>query len=103
MRKLTNKEIEKRAVMEVINYFEPQVDELIKQSAVELEKLNKCREAQSMHQKIRIDGLCIKNAINTINSKKDSYLQSYAGGNKEKNGNFLKKHSQDSDALMEVA
>ena len=80
MRKLTKKEIEKRAIMEVIDYFEPQIDAVIKQSAVELDKLNECRIAQSMDPKIRIDQYCIKNAIKTINSKNDSHLPKKAGG-----------------------
>jgi len=74
MRKITNHEIEKRAIMEIIKYFEPQIETVIKQSVNELEKLNECRIAQSLDPKIRIDEYCIKNAIKTINSKDDSHL-----------------------------
>ena len=84
MRKITNKEIEKRAIMEIINYFEPQIQTVIKQSVNELEKLNKCRVAQSLDPKTRIDEYCIKNAIKTINSKDDSHLPNKAGGKKRK-------------------
>lgn len=80
MRKITNKEIEKRAIMEVIDYFEFQIDAVIKQSAIELDKLNECRVAQSLDPKIRIDQYCIKNAIKTINLKNDSHLPNKAGG-----------------------
>ena len=38
MHKITKKEIEKRAVMEIINYFEPQIEAIIRQSVVELNK-----------------------------------------------------------------
>jgi len=66
--------------MLIINYFEPQIDSIIKQSAIELEKINECRIAQSLDPKIRIDELCIKNAIKTINSKDHSHLPNEAGG-----------------------
>lgn len=71
MRKLTKREIEKRAVMEIINHFEPQIDAVIKQSVVELERINDLKEIQGLHQKVRIDQDCIKKAIKTINSNDD--------------------------------
>lgn len=80
MRKLTNKEIEKRAIMEVIDYFEPRIDAVIKQSSIELDKLNKCRKIQNLDPKIRIDKYCIKNAIKTINNNGHSSLSERTGG-----------------------
>jgi hypothetical protein len=70
MRKLTNKEIEKRAVMQIINYFEPQIDSVIKQSVIELEKLNHYRTVQSLDSKTRIDEHCVKNAIKNYKIKR---------------------------------
>lgn len=67
MRELTNKEIEKRAVMEIINFFEPQINAVINQSAIELEKTNKLNEMQGLPKKKRIDHDSIKKAIKTIN------------------------------------
>ncbi len=55
MHELTGKEIEKRAVMELITYFESQIDKVIIQSVKELEQLNGLKKIQGMHQKSRID------------------------------------------------
>lgn len=41
MRDLTNRDIEKRAVMEFISYFEKQIDLVISQSVKELDKKNR--------------------------------------------------------------
>ena len=79
MRKITKREIEKRAVMEIINYFEPQIDSVIKQSVVELEKINDLKEIQGLHPKIRIDQDCIRNAIKTLNSNSDYESQKNGG------------------------
>lgn len=59
MRRLTKREIEKRAVMEIISYFEPQIDAVIKQSVVELERINGLKEIQGLHTKVRIDPFVI--------------------------------------------
>lgn len=82
MRKLTNREIEKRAVMELITYFEKQVERVILQSKIELTKLNKMKRIQGIYQKTRIDKDCIVNAIKSINSNKHSSLLQKAGGEK---------------------
>lgn len=74
MRKLTNKQIEKRAVMELITYFEKQVEKVIIQSKIELSKLNRAKRSQGIYQKTRIDKDCIVNAIKTINSNEHSSL-----------------------------
>jgi len=79
MRRLTKREIEKRAVMEIINYFEPQIDSVVKQSVVELEKINDLKEIQGLHQKVRIDQDCIRNAIKTLNSNSVCELHKNGG------------------------
>jgi len=101
MRKITKKEIEKRAIMELIDYFETQMDAVIKQSAIELEKLNECRITQNLDPKIRIDKYCIENAIKTINSKNDSPLPKKVGGIKKEKKKFV-RHSQVSESPMEA-
>jgi hypothetical protein len=102
MRKITNREIEKMAIMEIINYFEPKIDAVIKQSCVELDKINKKRKAQSIDVKLRIDRFCVQNAIKTINSKKNSQLQNKAGGLIKKRNKFCKKHPQINESLTEA-
>lgn len=84
MRRITKREIEKRAVMEIINYFEPQIDIVIKQSVLELEKINDLKEIQGLHQKERIDQDCIKNAIKTLNSNSNYELRKNGGRYKKK-------------------
>lgn len=66
MRTLTNKDIEKRAIWELIDYYENQIDLVIKQSVIELNNLNKLNKIQGLDQKSRIDKECVRNAINTI-------------------------------------
>jgi hypothetical protein len=95
MHKITNKEIEKRAIMEIINYIESKIDAIIEQSVIELEKLNECRKAQGLDPKNRIDKYCIKNAIKTINSKHNPHLHKNAGGKKRKEIKYYKKHLQE--------
>ena len=69
MQKLTGKNIEKMAVMELILYLEKQVDQITLQSLMELERLNDLRKNQGLYQKNRIDRLCITSAIKHINEK----------------------------------
>lgn len=102
MRKLTDREIEKIAIMEIINYFEPQIDAVIQQSAIELEKLNKLKKIQGLNTKMRIDRVCIKNAIKTINSKRHSSSSEKTGGIPKKEGKF-EKHPHEENVFSEVA
>jgi len=98
---ITNKDIEKRAIWELINYFENQIDAVIKQSLIELNKLNKLNEIQGLDPKSRIDKECIKNAIKTINSDYYSSMSERTGGiikTKEK----FEKHSQKMNVFTEV-
>jgi len=83
MHQLTGKEIEKRAVFELITYIEPQIDALIKQSEKELEELNQLRAIQGVYTKQRIDEQCIRQAIKHIKIEHDDSLSSI-GGEQEK-------------------
>ena len=101
MRMITNKDIEKRAIWELIDYFENQIDAVIKQSLIELNKLNELKQIQGLDPKARIDRDCIRNAIKTINSDYYSAMPEDIGGvikREEKN----EKHSQNLNVLTEV-
>ena len=80
MRDLTNRDIEKRAVMEFIYYFEEQIDMVILQSARELNKRNELYRVHKLKQKQRIDSECIREAIKTINNNGHSSMPEMAGG-----------------------
>ena len=81
MRMLTNSDIEKRAIMELIYYFEPRIDAVIKQSEQERKTINEIRSIQGLHPKQRIDGECVRKAIKTINS---NHITSTSNGGGEK-------------------
>lgn len=91
MRQLTDKEIEKKAIAEIIKYFQPQIDAVIIQSLEELKKLNKLKEIQGLYPKERIDEECIKNAINYIKSEGNTVLPK--GGEKQKIGEKNVSHT----------
>ena len=80
MHNLTNMHIEKRAVMEIICYFEEQMDMVISQSARELEKRNKFHNIQGVKKKQRIDSECVREAIKTLNNNGHSSLSERTGG-----------------------
>ena len=80
MRNVTGKEIEKRAIMQLVAYSEFQIDTIIRQSLIELDKLNELKRIQGLNTKTRIDEYCIKNAIKTINSNGHSSSPERAGG-----------------------
>ncbi len=63
MRNISNKEIEKRAVLELILFCEDIIEEITLQSVIELDNLNRLKEMQGLYQKKRIDEICVKNAI----------------------------------------
>ena len=82
-------------------YFEDQIDSVIKQSVIELDKLNQFNEIQGLDPKLRIDKYCVRNAIKTINSDYYSAMSKEIGGmikREEKN----EKHSQNLNVLTEV-
>lgn len=91
MHQITGREIEKRAVMEVIYFFEPQIDAIIKQSIIELDKLNKLKHIQGLNPKVRIDHDCIQNAIKTLKPNDDNISLS-VGGERQKIGEKNEKH-----------
>jgi len=76
----TDREIEKRAVMEFICYFEEQMNMVISQSKKELDKKNRLYEKLGIQQKKRIDRECIRNAIKTINNGGYSSVSERTGG-----------------------
>jgi len=95
MRDLTNRDIEKRAVMEFIYYFEEQIDMVISQSARELNKRNELYRVHKLKQKQRIDSECVREAIKTINNNGHSSLSERTGGVIQKVKKESKKHSQE--------
>ena len=101
MRTMTNKDIEKRAIWELICFFENQIDLVIKQSVIELNNLNKLNKIQGLDQKSRIDKECVRNAINTINSDDYCSMSRGQGGIVKRERNF-DKHSQNLNVFTEV-
>ena len=101
MRMITNKDIEKRAIWELIDFFETQIDAVIQQSLIELEKLNQLKEIQGLDPKSRIDKYCIRNAIKTINSEEYSSESERTGG-KVARKERIEQQMQNLNALTEV-
>jgi hypothetical protein len=102
MRYLTGKEIEKRAVMALITYYETQIDQVILQSIKEMEQLNEFKKVQGIYQKVRITDECIKQAIKTINTNNHSQLLEKAGGKKSDNKKEIETHLKEENILTEV-
>ena len=101
MHELTNLDIEKRAVMRLIQYTEDLIDKIILQGVKELDKSNKLRRIQGLEKKKRLDESSIDAAIKNINLKQYSLLPKKVGGrNKEETKNM--KHSQEMNFLSEV-
>jgi Glu-tRNA(Gln) amidotransferase subunit E-like FAD-binding protein len=89
MRELTKLNVEKTAIFDIINYFEPEINKVITQSVKELENLNKLKEIQGLYQKNRIDKECIQNAIKTLNKNNDTHpTQNSVRSVKEKKENI---------------
>ena len=80
MHSLTGRDIEKRAVMELINYFETSIDKVIIQSEKELELLNSQKKIQGLHQKSRIDAESVRRAIKTLNASAYPLSSEKTGG-----------------------
>jgi len=93
MREISNAEIEKRAIMHIIDYFEPQIDAVIKQSIEEHKKLNELKKIQGLYVKNRIDKKCVENAINTLKEKGYFSVQEN-GGKRKKIGENNELHTQ---------
>jgi len=80
MKRYSDREIEKRAVIELTNYLEKMIEKITNQTKLELKKLNEYRKIQGIYQKSRIDEYCVQNAIKSINSKQYSSVQKKHGG-----------------------
>ena len=96
MHKLTNREVEKRAIMELINFYEEEISAVIKQSEVELNKLNEIKQIQGLNTKVRIDRDCVRNAIKTIKSGSHSKSASNDAGG------LIKKRKKEDNLQLEV-
>lgn len=79
VREVTNLEIEKSAIVELIPYIEKKINKVIYQSIKEHEKINEQKKKYGIHQNLRLDKNCVRNAIISINSKEkekdEKYLQ----------------------------
>lgn len=84
MRKVTTRCIEKRAVIELTNHLERHIENIVKQSEIELKRLNYLRKKQGVYNKKRIDRDCIVNVIKNINQDQYSLLPKKAGGTKKR-------------------
>jgi hypothetical protein len=93
MREITGKEIEKRAIMEIIDYFEPMIINVIRQSEIELQKLNEIKKMQGINSKVRIDKECVINAIKNINMDNHSKSVSFD------TGGMIKKEKKDFEVI----
>ena len=98
MHGLTKREIEKRAVMEFICYFEEQMNMVISQSLKELEEKNRYNEIQGLRQCQRIDYECIREAIKTINNGGHSSASGRTGGKSKKEER--EKHSRENTEVV---
>jgi len=103
MRELTHKEIEKGAIMELINFFEQQIDTVILQSVLELDKLNEIRKIQGLFPKTRIERICIQRAIKSISQDGFPSLPEKAGGTlSEKGEEHDKRKPETKDLEVEI-
>ena len=102
MRKLTGKDIEKRAVMELVTYVEKLMDKVIIQSTKEMEQLNENKKIQGIYQKCRITDEAIKRAIKTINASEYPLLSEMTGGTTPKNTKKIETNLKEENILTEV-
>lgn len=102
MHTVTGKPVEKRAIIEIVSYYEDQIEKVIRQSEIELELLNERRKIQGLYQKNRIDHECIRNAIKTINPSANSFPSEKTGGMISKQEQNHEKHLKKEDILTEV-
>jgi len=84
--KLTNKEVEKGAIIELIKEIENRTDNIIHQSIIELNSINTNRAKQCLPPKVRIDRDCVQRAITSINNEIFTYLSEKTGGTLSKKG-----------------
>jgi hypothetical protein len=88
MHELTGKDIEKRAIMEIICYLERLIDDVIRQCLVEFRKLNDLRKVQGLHSKMRIDQECVREAIKTLNVNNHTGLHNGDISSQAKGGSY---------------
>jgi hypothetical protein len=93
MHNLTDVNIEKRAVMELILFIEEQLDMIVLESKKVLDKRNQFCLIQGIRKKQRIDRECIREAIKTISYNSNSCLSERTGGNKKEREN-LKENTE---------
>ncbi|HEC77343.1 MAG TPA: hypothetical protein ENI33_08850 [Thermoplasmatales archaeon] len=94
MRELTGKKIEKRAIFEIVNFIEEQIDKIILQSLEEFESLNEMRRIQGFYQRTIMDAECVKRAIKNIYPNNYYILPKRAGGDEGEEDRKENKHPQ---------
>ena len=99
MRLITNKEVEKGAVMELFILIENFTDTIIQQSLLELDLLNASREKQGLSKKTRIDRDCIRRAIKSISQDGFPSLPEKAGGTLSEKGEKNVEHTPETKDL----
>ena len=104
MHSLTGMNVEKRAVMELIIYFEASIDKVILQAEKELEQLNSRKKIQGLYEKSRIDAECIQRAINNLNAGAYPPSSERTGGLKQEGEkNVLHKKEEHDNQGVETA
>ena len=86
MRSLTGRDIEKRAVMEFINYFEGQMELVVRECVRVLDRRNRFYRIQGLREKRRIDGECMVEAIKNISGGANPSMPGRAGGRERGEG-----------------
>jgi hypothetical protein len=102
MHEITGLSIENRAIMELITYIEPIIEKIIKQSAIEHEKLNNMYKFQGLKPKRRLNQDAVRNAIKTINNNDHSELSLQTGGMIKKEGEKYVLHRKNDTQDQEV-
>jgi hypothetical protein len=104
MHSLTGMNVEKRAVMELIIYFEVSIDKVILQSVKELEQLNSRKKIQGLYEKSRIDAESIRRAIKNLNAGEYPPSSLGTGGLKQEGEkNVLHKKEEHDNQGVETA
>lgn len=81
--RVTNKEVERRASIELADFLEKQVKNLVNQIGNMHNHLNKQREKQKLYTKKRIDKDCVEEVIKNLSLNNIIELPEKAGGKKE--------------------
>ena len=104
MRLITNKEVEKGAIMELFISIEDFTNTIIQQSLLELDLINASREKQGLSRKERIDRECVKRAIKSISQDGITSLPEKAGGilQEEKGEENVEHTSEPKDMGVEI-